>query len=876
MSNSSVRARLEEYKEKKSNWKFWGPYLSERAWGTVREDYSADGDVWAYFPHDHARSRAYRWGEDGIGGISDRSQYLCFAVSFWNEEDPILKERMFGLSGPESNHGEDVKEYYYYLDNTPCHSYMRMLYKYPQARFPYETLLAHGKSRGYEQGEFELLDTGIFHEGKYFDILIEYAKASEEDICIKITIYNRSKHKKDLHILPTLWFRNTWSWGYDSTQPRIKKEESFALASHKDLGEYHFYIDQTATWLFTNNETNKEKLFSVPNDSPYVKDAFHSYLIEGRKDAVNPEQQGTKCTPCVKLSLEGHTEQTICLRLTKQHQVKPFDNFSEIFALRKKEADEFYDSVHEADLSQDHKMIQRQAWSGLLWSKQFYHLDVAQWLQGDPSGPPPPLGRDKIRNAEWKHLFAFDIFSLPDTWEYPYFCSWDSAFHMIPYAMLDPEFAKRQMLLLTREWYLHPNGALPAYEWSFSDVNPPVHAWGAFRTYKIEHKYTGNSDLEFLKAVFHKLLMNFTWWVNKKDAEGNNIFQGGFLGMDNISVFDRSHALPFKGRIDQSDGTAWMGFYSIIMMKISLEIAKTDPCYQDLATKFFEHFLRIAHAMSSSQERGHSLWDEQDGFFYDVLTDSHGNMTPLRVRSLVGLLSLLPVETIDNEILETMPVFKRRMEWFLSKKAALSCAIEKMQQNDGKERYLMSLLTHDRIKSVLRYMLDENEFLSPYGIRSISKIHKDHPFVLAECKDHFQVDYEPAESRVGLFGGNSNWRGPIWIPMNFLIIESLQKYHHYYGNSLQVEMPTGSGHFMNLWDVAAELSKRIIKIFTLDENEKRAVFGPYEPYSQDPHWKELILFHEYYHGDTGMGLGASHQTGWSALVAKLIQQSGKA
>jgi hypothetical protein len=885
MGHSKEHERLENYRSKKALWKKWGPYLSERAWGTVREDYSSDNNTWGYFTHDDARFRAYRWNEDGIGGICDRMQYLCFSFSFWNGKDPFLKERMFGLSGPEGNHGEDAKDYWFYLDSTPTHSYMKMLYKYPQSKFPYEQLRKENKQRGYCATEYELVDTQVFEKGKYFDLIIEYAKASEEDLLIRLTAHNRASEEAPLHILPTIWFRNTWNWGYekgptgdDKEKPSMRKgaaDHRFSLFECRIASgdDYSLYCDENPELIFTENETNREKLFKAPNSTPYVKDAFHRYIVNEQKDAINPAEQGTKGAAIYKKTIPSQGSATIRLRLSKSENSSPFKDFEKIFQKRIQEADAFYAEVHPPGLNEELKMIQRRAFAGLMWSKQFYYFDVEQWLKGDPGSP---IERNLPRNAQWEHLTTFDVLSMPDKWEYPYFCAWDTAFHCIPILLIDPDFAKRQIELLTREWYIHPNGQLPAYEWNFSDVNPPVLAWCAWRAYKIDAKAVGREDKEFLKGIFNKLLLNFTWWVNRKDAEGNNLFQGGFLGLDNISVFDRSVELPTGGHIDQSDGTAWMGFFCTIMMRIALYLSFEEPHYQDIATKFFEHFMRISNAIGRcGGGKGHSLWHHEDGFFYDNLHLPDGSLTPLKVRSLVGLLPLLAVETLEQEGMEQLTTFSRRVEWFLKKHPHTLCNVACVRKPGMGKRRLLSILTEERLVSILKYMLDEKEFLSPFGIRSVSKYHEDHPYTYTVKGKDYTVRYLPAESDSGLFGGNSNWRGPIWFPVNFLLIESLQKFHHYYGDSLQVEFPTGSGKRMNLWDISIELSKRLINLFLRDEKERRPFNGDERLFQEDPHWRDLILFHEYYQGDNGKGLGASHQTGWTALIAKLIQQSGE-
>jgi hypothetical protein len=884
-TNNPEQQRLDDYHAKRANWKHWGPYLSDRAWGTVREDYSANGSAWTFFPHEHARSRAYRWNEDGLLGISDRNQYLCFGLALWNRRDPILKERLFGVTGAQANHGEDVKEYYFYLDSTPTHSYMKALYKYPQGRFPYEDLIAENSRRGYFDYEYELIDTGIFEGNRYFDVFVEYAKAGENDVLIRIEVVNRGADAAECDVLPTLWFRNTWGWGYPNgpmedvaRKPLMAKtvatgDMTTIFTKHSALGEMWCYAEGAPELIFTENDTNTERLFDAPNPTPYVKDAFHRYLIEGEAGAVNPANTGTKAAAVYRLNVPPGSTQTLRLRMTRQTNPRPFADFDGVFAARQREADQFYADLQKPDLTDDERMIQRQAFAGMLWSKQLFYYDVEQWLNGDPAFPPPPESRRNGRNHPWEHLNNFDIISMPDKWEYPWYAGWDLAFHCITLVMVDGDFAKRQIELLTREWYMHPNGQIPAYEWNFGDVNPPVHAWAAWRVYKIDGAHTGKPDRAFLEGTFHKLLMNFTWWVNQKDAEGRNVFQGGFLGLDNISIFDRSAKLPTGGHIDQSDGTAWMGFYSLVMLKIALELARENPIYQDLATKFFEHFLAIARTCSGTDGGAHSLWDDEDGFFYDWLRMPDGSARPLKVRSLVGLMSLLAVETLDPELLDAMPDFKRRTLWFLQNRPHLSGNMASMDVPGLGERRLISIVTRERLTDVMRFMLDEDEFLSDYGIRSVSKFHEKHPYSLTEDGATFTLNYQPAESQSGLFGGNSNWRGPIWFPINFLLIESLQKFHHYYGDDFKVELPTGSGNWVTLGDVATELSRRLCNLFERKDG-RRAIYGGIETFQNDPHWRDLILFNEYFHGDNGAGLGASHQTGWTGLVAKLIQQSG--
>ncbi len=882
MRENPEKQRLTEHHHRQSNWRKWGPYLSERAWGSVREDYSEEGEAWDDFTHDHARSRAYRWNEDGIGGISDRHQYLCFAPTFWNEKDLILKERFFGLNSREGNHAEDVKECYFYLDSTPTHSYMKMLYKYPQQAYPYLQLIQENQQRGSDVPEYELLDTGIFHDKRYFDIEIAYAKANPCDLLITLSVLNHGPDPAPLHVLPTLWFRNTWSWGYPhgpmgdvESKPQMslkqKSSHSFLQAEHSAAGTYFLYAEGASDWLFTENDTNIETLYHQQNATPYVKDAFHRYLIQGEELAVNPHDTGTKAAAHFHRILAPQEKWTLRLRLSSQPKELPFQDFDALFTQRQREADEFYADIQNPQLNEDERNIQRQAFANLLWGKQLYYYDIEQWMEGDPQFP--PIKRRLSRNKEWIHLVNFDIISMPDKWEYPWYASWDLCFHCIPLSLIDPDFAKRQLSLMTREWYMHPNGQLPAYEWNFSDVNPPVMAWAAWRVYKIDGKYTGKLDRDFLEGIFHKLLLNFTWWVNRKDQLGNNVFQGGFLGLDNISIFDRSIPLPGGARIDQADGTAWMGFYCTLIMKIAIELARTEPVYQDCASKFFEHFLRIASAMIKPERKGYSLWDEEDGFFYDALT-IEDRLTPLRIRSLVGLLPLLAVETIDNIVLEEEPIFHQRMKWFLSQRpdyaSTMTCKL-----NPGKKpKQLLSILTRDRLLSTLRYMLDENEFLSPYGIRSLSKYHKEHPYILKLCDQARCISYEPSESSYRLIaGGNSNWRGPIWFPLNYLIIEALQKYHYYYGDTLKVEFPTRSGNWMNLGEVATQLSQRLMALFLKRPDGTRPIFAQESPFNREADWQDLLLFNEYFQGDNGLGLGASHQ-GWTSLVAKLLQQLG--
>ncbi len=872
--------RLQEDRQRKANWKRWGPYLSERQWGTVREDYSPYGTAWDFFPHEHARSRTYRWGEDGLGGICDRHQYICFALALWNGKDPILKERLFGLTGGEGNHGEDVKEYYYYLDSTPTHSYMKFLYKYPQAAFPYGRLLEENRRRGKHDLEFELIDTGVFDGDRYFDVFIEYAKAGPDDILVRIEAINRGLEPAELHLLPTLWFRNTWSWGLDPRKPRVSQDETAEIAAlkvhHHYYGDRWLYCEGKPEFLFADNETNSQRLYGGENNSSAVKDGINDYVVHGAKDAVHAAAAGTKASAHYHATVAPGRSMTLRLRLSETAPAggKPLDGaVDRIFTTRRSEADEFYATVI-PPTEPDHRNVMRQALGGLLWSKQFFYYDVGRWLKGDPAGPEPPPERLHGRNHEWRHLYNADVISMPDKWEYPWYAAWDLAFHCVALALVDSDFAKEQLLLMTREWYMHPNGQLPAYEWAFGDVNPPVHAWAAWRVYKVEMKRRGMGDRKFLERVFQKLLLNFTWWVNRKDAEGRNVFQGGFLGLDNIGVFDRSAPLPTGGHIEQSDGTSWMGMYCLNMLAIALELASEDAAYEDIASKFFEHFVYICDAMNNLGGEKIELWNAKDGFYYDQLSLPNGSRLPLKVRSMVGLIPLFAVETLDPRVVDKLPGFKRRLQWFIENRPELSEHIESASTDDGPRRFL-SLVNRFRLKRVLRIMLDENEFFSPFGIRAISRVHRDHPYTLGVNGTEYRVDYEPAESSTGLFGGNSNWRGPIWFPVNFLLIESLQKFHFFLGDHYTVECPTGSGNSANLWQIAGEISQRLTRIFLRDKDGRRPVFGGTEKFQNDPHWRDLIPFHEYFHGDNGAGIGASHQTGWTALVAKLIQQYGE-
>lgn len=882
---TTEEARLRESLERKVYWKRWGPYLSERAWGTVREDYSPGGDAWDFLTHDQARSKAYRWGEDGIAGISDRHQYICFAVALWNGRDPFLKERIFGLSGTQGNHGEDVKDYYFYLDSTPTHSYLKHLYKYPQSEFPYRQLIEENSRRTKNELEYELLDTGIFDQDRYFDVLTEYAKTTPDDILIRISVTNRGPDISSVHLLPTIWFRNTWSWKKGTARPQLGKIDPVKQASavqlwHNYYGQRWLFCDGSPELLFTENDTNTERLYGSPNKSRYVKDGINNYIVEGEHDAVNPQLSGTKAAAHYRLTLAPGETKTLKLRLTDLEigpaKYDPFGgDFDPIFTERKTEADQFYAGIIPEAISDDARNVMRQAFAGLLWSKQYYYYDVRKWLKGDPAQPPPPPERHSGRNHEWLHLYNDDIISMPDKWEYPWYAAWDVAFHCIPIALVDPDFAKEQLILFLREWYMHPNGQLPAYEWSFGDVNPPVHAWAAWRVYKIEKKRTGKGDTKFLERVFQKLLLNFTWWVNRKDAGGKNVFQGGFLGLDNIGVFDRSSPLPTGGVLEQADGTSWMGMYCLNMLAIALELASWDPAYEDVASKFWEHFLYIANAMNNIGDEDITMWDDKDGFYYDVLRLPDRPAIPMKVRSMVGLIPLFAVETLEPEILNRLRGFKRRLEWFMDHREDLTSQVASMSTLNLYKRRLLSIVDANRLRKVLRVMLDENEFLSPYGIRSVSRYHFENPYRLPINGTEHSVKYEPAESSTHLFGGNSNWRGPVWFPVNYLLIESLQKYHYYFGDEFKIEFPTNSGRMKNLWEVATELSRRLARLFLRNAEGRRPVFGGAEKFQTDPHWRDLILFYEYFHGDNGAGLGASHQTGWTALIAKLLQQSGE-
>jgi hypothetical protein len=877
--------RLAQDEQRDRNWKRWGPYLAERQWGTVREDYSEYGNCWEYFPHDHARSRAYRWGEDGLLGICDRQARLCFALALWNGKDPILKERLFGLTGPEGNHGEDVKEAYFYLDSTPTHSYLKALYKYPQSAFPYDQLVRVNRERSKLDPEFELADSGAFDEGRYFDVFAEYAKAGPDDILIRITVANRGPETATLHLLPTLWFRNTWSWGRTGEgywpRPRIRGEGRTRLRTeHEGLEQYVLDADsgtESPGLLFTENETNVSRLFGAPNAQPYVKDAFHRAIVEGDPDAVNPAAEGTKAAFAYVLTVRPGEERVVRLRLREASSDRSpaFGiEFDRVFADRIREADEFYEERTPPAATIEERRVLRQGYAGLLWSKQFFYYVVEHWLQGDPAQPAPSVARLSGRNAEWSHVYNRDIISMPDKWEYPWYAAWDLAFHMIPFARIDPLFAKEQLLLLLREWYTHPNGQIPAYEFAFGDVNPPVHAWACWRVYKMTGP-KGARDRLFLERAFHKLLLNFTWWVNRKDPEGRNLFAGGFLGLDNIGVFDRSRPLPTGGHLEQADGTAWMAFYCNTMLSMALELASEDPAYEDLASKFFEHFIAIAEAINNLG--GSGLWCDDDGFFYDQLHVS-GQHHALRVRSLVGVIPLIAAEVLDDAKFAHLPGFRKRMNWFLNNRQDLARNIACMKPRMGDEggiRRLLAIPSRERLERVLRYVLDETEFLSPYGIRSVSRVHRDRPYEIAVNADIHRVDYVPAEGNTGLFGGNSNWRGPVWFPINYLVLEALERYHHFYGPELKVECPVGSGRMLDLQGVAHELAARLGALFLPDDEGRRPCHGADSRFATDPYWKDLVLFHEYFHGDNGRGVGASHQTGWTALAVRCIEDMAR-
>ena len=868
------RARLLTRTTGRNGWKQWGPYLSERQWGTVREDYSPDGTAWDYFPHEHARSRAYRWGEDGIAGFCDAEQRVCLSLALWNERDALLKERLFGLTNAQGNHGEDVKEYYYYLDATPTHSYLKMLYKYPQAPFPYEALVEENARRGTADPEYELWDTGVFAENRYFDVFVEYAQVEPGDILMQVTAWNRGPEAAPLHVIPQLVLRNTWSWDHEADKPGLRAVDAHSLAIEPaTLGVRRLYVEDGAQLMFTENESNGQRLWNY-GEMGFFKDAFHERIVGGHLDRVNPERTGTKAGAWHRASIAPGGQAVWRARLTRRLLEAPFADFEEFMVERRAEADLFYADLQQALPGREERAVQRQAFAGLIWSKQFYHFDIPRWLDGDPKQVPPPPERRHGRNREWRNLNNADIVSMPDKWEYPWYAAWDLAFHCIPFALIDAEFAKRQLVLLTREWFMHPNGQIPAYEWAFGDVNPPVHAWAVWRVYQIDRKqhggHGGHGDLEFLERVFHKLMLNFTWWVNRKDVAGRNVFQGGFLGLDNIGVFDRSARLPTGGYLDQADATSWMAMYALNLMRIALELAQHNHVYEDIASKFFEHFLAIAEAIDSRYHHGHGLWDEEDQFFYDVLNLPNDQHVRLRIRSMVGLIPLFAVETLEPELLERLPGFRARLEWLLTHRPDLAARVSHWHVPGRGERRLLSLLRGHRLTMLLKRMLDETEFLSDHGVRSLSRAHLEAPYVLRFDGQEFTVRYTPAESDTRQFGGNSNWRGPVWLPLNFLIIESLQRAHHYYGEDFKVECPTGSGRMCSLDEVATELAHRLTRLFLPDASGRRPVLGGCPEQQTDPHFRDHIPFYEYFDGDGGRGVGASHQTGWTALIAKLL------
>jgi Glycosyl hydrolase family 63 C-terminal domain len=876
-----LNAELQRLQIRNDNkgWKKWGPYLAERQWGTVREDYSRWGDAWGFVSHDAARSYAYRWGDDGIGGISDNKGHICLSFSFWNHHDKILKERFFGVTGPEGNHGEDVKELYYYLDSTPTHSYMKMLYKYPQQAFPYQKILEETRRRSRKEPEYEIIDTGVFDDNRYFDIFIEYAKADENDLLIKITAHNRYKKAAPLTVLPTVWFRNTWSRGYEqfNYKPILTGIANSQIeVSHRMFGNYKMYLENADELIFCDNETNTKRLYNTPNETVYTKDGINDYIIDKRTFATNPNHIGTKAAGHYKRMVAAGESVTIKLRFTTNTQLRtPFEDFDEIFNKRITEAHEYYADLQKNITNIELQNIQRQAFAGMLWNKQFYYYNVNEWLKGDPKMPFKFDGREYPRNTQWKHLYTANILSMPDKWEYPWFAAWDLAFHTVTLARLDANFAKRQLAVVLREYYMHPNGQLPAYEWNFTDVNPPVHAWATWQVYLIDKEATGTGDINFLERIFHKLLMNFTWWVNRKDTEGNNIFSGGFLGLDNIGVFDRSAELPTGGRLEQADGTGWMAMFTLNMLRIACEISLTRPTYQDMASKFFEHFLQIAAAMNAVGEDNISLWDEEDQFYYDVLHLPNGQSKLMKLRSMVGLIPLFAVEVLDEELLSKLPDFKRRLEWVLNNRPDLAALISRWHEPGKGENHLLSLLRGHRMKMLLKRMLDPEEFLSEYGIRSMSKRYEKTPYEFKINGDVFSVQYTPAESDLSIFGGNSNWRGPIWFPLNYLLFDSLLKFSQYYGDDYEVEYPTNSGDVTSVHEVALGLANRLIAIFKRNESGNVPVFDSYKTMQDDPYFKDYYLFYEYFHGDNGAGLGAAHQTGWTGLVADLIEYVSK-
>jgi len=860
----------EQERLKDSSWKKWGPYVSDRQWGTVREDYSENGDAWNYITHDMARSKAYRWGEEGIGGICDNEQLLCFSVALWNKKDPIIKERYFGLSNPEGNHGEDVKELYYYLDNTPTHSFQKMLYKYPQQEFPYAWLVDENKRRTRNDPEFELIDTGIFNNDDYFDVFIEYVKNTQHDTLIKITVNNRGSADAALNVLPTVWFRNTWAWGYDNYVPELTADSHGVIEIyHQHFGQMWLNAEGSPELMFCDNETNTRRLYNINDGKPFYKDGINDYIVHGAA-TINPKKTGTKAAVNFDVNVPAKQSVTLRLRLSTD-ACNGFDGFDKLFDARKSEADEFYSDLEKGVENADRIMIQRQALAGMLWNKQFYYFDINHWLHGDPAQPAPPQQRKNARNSKWTHFNTRDIISMPDKWEYPWFAAWDLAFHCIPLAKVDMAFAKNQLSLLIKDWYMHPNGQLPAYEWDFNDANPPVHAMVTWKIYQQDKAANNNQgDTYFLERIFHKLMLNFTWWVNRKDAQGNNIFEGGFLGLDNIGVFDRNAHLPMGETLEQADGTSWMAIYSLNLLRIAAELAETNKAYNDIASKFFEHFIYIAGAISNIGQDNEGLWDDADGFFYDQLRLPDNSTQKMRVRSIVGLIPLIAAEVLDENDITNNPIFSNRMKWFAENRPDLAGLVSRWGETKTPGKHLVSLLRGYRMKSLLKYLLDENEFLSKYGIRSVSKFHFDNPYRVAIDGIQFSIKYTPAESDSGLFGGNSNWRGPIWMPINYLLIESLHKFYQYYGDDFKIECPTGSGNFMNLRQVAEDLYGRLSNLFLRDDEGRRAVYGDYQKMQTDPDFKDYILFHEYFDGDTGRGMGASHQTGWTGLIATCL------
>jgi hypothetical protein len=874
--------RLEAARTGAMAWRRWGPYLSERQWGTVREDYSADGTAWDYLSHDMARSQAYRWGEDGIAGISDDRQQLCFSLALWNGVDPILKERMFGLTNEQGNHGEDVKECYFYLDNVPSHAYMKYLYKYPQSVFPYLDLVEENRRRGRGEPEYELLDTGIFDDNRYFDVFIEYAKEGPLDMLVRITAMNRGPDAACLHLLPTLWFKDDWTWFPGNTKPRIeidgRSDSGLVLrTTHRKLEPYWLYCEEPQQVLFTENESNKERLYGVPNATPYVKDGIDEYIVHGRSGVVNPEQIGSKAAVHYVRKIDPGAAVGIRLRLSSRgdQHLPPAANVDSLIHLRQGEADAFYRRVTPFELSEDMRNVQRQAFAGMLWNKQYYRYLVNRWLEGDGAGPPPPEQRKQGRNHEWWHFSGADVLSMPDKWEYPWFAAWDTAFHVIAFAMIDPDFAKQQLLLLTREWYMHPNGQIPAYEWAFSDANPPVHAWAAIRVYQIEHKIYGRTDRAFLERIFQKLIINFTWWVNRKDTQGNNLFEGGFLGLDNIGAFDRTSGLPAGSILEQADGTSWMAMYCLNMLTISIELGQSNPAYQDLATKFFEHFVYIGAAVNRVGDALGGLWHEAEGFYFDTLKLPDGRRFPIAAHTIAGLIPIFAITTVDRDSMRAFPGFEERYGWFAKYRPHLLQGLADLTQHGIEERVRFALVDSHKLRRLLHHALADDGLLSAFGVRSVSKRHAADPFVLEFDGQRFVLDYQPGESSTAMFGGNSNWRGPVWFPLNFLLIEALQKHHHFLGAEFKVPLPAGAAREAALWRVTSNLSYRLISIFLKDRNGHRPVNGRHRKFNEDPHWRDLILFHEFFDGDTGAGLGASHQTGWTGVVAKLIRQYGE-